>query len=113
MTINEYQKEAMRTVSEIAAVSGGNLLLEGVMGLCGETGEVMDLVKKHIFQGHELDKNKVARELGDVAWYLVTAAQGIGYDLETVLQMNIDKLRARYPDGFEVDKSVNRKPGDE
>ena len=113
MTVNEYQNEAMRTVSKIAAASGGNLLLEGVMGLCGETGEVMDLVKKHIFQGHELDKDKVARELGDVAWYLAIAAQGIGYDLETVFQMNIDKLRARYPDGFDVDKSMNRKPGDE
>lgn len=112
MTVNEYQNEAMRTVSKIAAASGGNLLLEGVMGLCGETGEVMDLVKKHIFQGHELNKERIAFELGDVAWYLAIAAQGIGYDLETIFQMNVNKLICRYPDGFTPDKSINRKPGD-
>lgn len=111
--INDYQKEAMRTASGMAAACTDNLLLNGVMGLNGEAGECIDLVKKSLFQGHELDKDRLAHELGDVAWYLAVAAKGIGYDLETVLQMNVDKLRARYPDGFTTDKSLHRKPGDE
>ena len=110
MTINEYQKEAMRTAS---GLSDNDLVLSGVMGLNGEAGEAIDLVKKHLFQGHELNKDRLAHELGDVAWYIAVAAEGLGYDLETVLQMNIDKLRARYPEGFEVEKSLHRKPGDE
>ena len=110
MTINEYQNEAMRTAS---GLGDHELVLSGVMGLNGEAGEAIDLVKKTMFQGHELSKDRLAHELGDVAWYIAVTAKGLGYDLETVLQMNIDKLRARYPDGFEVDKSLHRKPGDE
>jgi len=113
MTGNEYQKAAMRTASGITAATEGNLLLNGVMGLNGEAGECIDLVKKHLFQGHKLDKDRLAHELGDVAWYLAVAAKGAGYDLDTIFQMNVDKLLARYPDGFDPDHSLHRKPGDE
>ena len=58
----------------------------------GYIGEAVDLVKKHVFHDHELDKEHLAKELGDVAWYLAVTAHAIGYDLETVLQMNVDKL---------------------
>ena len=84
------------------------MLINGVMGLCGESGEAIDIVKKHLAQGHELDKEKLAKELGDVAWYLAETATAIGYDLEDIFQMNIDKLKKRYPEGFSVEKSVNR-----
>ena len=70
------------------------------------------MVKKHLFQGHELDTEHMAKELGDVAWYIAVSAHAIGYDLETILQMNVDKLRKRYPDGFETDKSLHRQEGD-
>jgi len=90
------------------ALSPKDVLINGVMGLCGESGEAIDLVKKHLAQGHELDKEKLAKELGDIAWYLAETATAIGYSLEDILQMNIDKLRARYPDGFAVERSVNR-----
>ena len=90
------------------ALSPKDVLINGVMGLCGESGEAIDLVKKHLAQGHELDREKLARELGDVAWYLAETATAIGYPLEEILQMNIDKLRARYPEGFAVERSVNR-----
>lgn len=90
------------------ALSPKDVLINGVMGLCGESGEAIDLVKKHLAQGHELDKEKLAKELGDIAWYLAETASAIGYSLEDILQMNIDKLRARYPDGFAVERSVNR-----
>ena len=111
MTINEYQKLAMTTLNP--ALSEKEVLLNGVMGLCGESGEAIDLVKKWMMQGHELDKAHLAKELGDVAWYLAETATAIGYDLETILQANIDKLRARYPDGFAADRSMHRKQDDE
>ena len=106
MTINEYQKLAMVTLNP--DLDKKDVLINGVMGLCGESGEAIDIVKKHLAQGHELDKEKLAKELGDVAWYLAETATAIGYDLEDIFQMNIDKLKKRYPEGFSVEKSVNR-----
>ena len=96
----------MRTLNP--QLSEKDVLINGVMGLCGESGEVIDLVKKHLAQGHSLDKEKLAKELGDVAWYLAETAYAIGYPLEEILRMNIDKLKARYPDGFAPEKSMNR-----
>ena len=106
MTINEYQKLAMTTLNP--ELEQKDVLINGVMGLCGESGEVIDLVKKHLAQGHELDTEKMAKELGDVAWYLAETATAIGYPLEDIFQMNIDKLKKRYPEGFSIEKSVNR-----
>ena len=80
MTINEYQKLAMRTSNP--EVDRDGMLLNGVMGLCGEAGECIDLVKKNRFQGHELDRDRLIGELGDVAWYLAEAATALGVDLE-------------------------------
>ena len=105
-TINEYQSLALRTLNP--ALSEKDVLINGVMGLCGESGEAIDLVKKHLAQGHPLDREALARELGDVAWYLAETAHAIGYDLETVLSMNIEKLCARYPGGFDTAASLNR-----
>lgn len=110
MTINEYQAEALRTAAGMNKECP--MWLNGVMGLNGEAGEAIDLVKKHLFHGHELDKEHLAKELGDVAWYLAVTAHAIGYDLETILQMNVDKLRKRYPNGFEAERSINRQKGD-
>lgn len=101
MTINEFQEKALRT-------AGTPNLENGVLGLCGESGEVADIVKKHLFQGHELDTKHIAEELGDVAWYLSVSASAIGYKLEDILQMNVDKLLKRYPDGFDSEKSIHR-----
>ena len=65
-----------------------------------------------VFQGHELDTAHMAKELGDVAWYLAVSANAIGYDLETIMQMNVDKLKARYPDGFDAEHSLHRDQDD-
>ena len=111
MTINEYQTAALRT-AQTEKFLAGDLLLNSALGLCGESGEVADLVKKHLFQGHDLDIEHIAKELGDVAWYLAVGAYAIGYDLETILQMNVDKLEARYPDGFSTDRSLHRAEND-
>lgn len=106
MTANNYQQAALRTAD---ADTPGDLLMNGVMGLNGEAGECIDMVKKAVFQGHKLDFEKLAEELGDVAWYLAVTAHSIGYDLETILKMNVKKLKKRYPDGFDADRSINRK----
>ena len=106
MTINEYQKLAMTTLNP--KLSEKEILINGVMGLCGEAGEAIDIVKKHLAQGHELDREHLIGELGDIAWYLAETATVLGVDLEEVLQRNIDKLRARYPEGFDTEKSKNR-----
>lgn len=78
----------------------------------GKTGEAIDILKKHLFQGHELDTAHMAKELGDVAWYLAVSANAIGYDLETIMQMNVDKLKVRYPDGFDAEHSLHRNQDD-
>lgn len=106
MTINEYQKLAMTTLNP--ALSEKDVLINGVMGLCGESGEAIDIVKKHLAQGHPLDREHLINELGDIAWYLAETATVLGVDLEEVLQRNIDKLKARYPEGFDTEKSQNR-----
>lgn len=108
MTINEYQELALRTLNP--ALSEKDVLINGVMGLCGESGEAIDIVKKHLAQGHPLDTEKLAKELGDVAWYLAETAHAIGYPLEEIMRMNIEKLRARYPEGFDSEASIRRDP---
>ena len=104
MTINEYQTAALRT-AQTDKLTARELLLNSALGLCGESGEVADIVKKHCFQGHDLDFEHIAKELGDIAWYLAVGSYAIGYDLETILQMNVDKLKARYPDGIQIGRA--------
>lgn len=110
LTANWYQKEAMRTASGMNKQYP--MLLNGVLGLAGESGECVDMIKKHLFQGHPLDKEHMAKELGDVAWYLAVAAHEIGYPLSDILMMNVVKLRDRYPEGFDPERSLHRKEGD-
>ena len=107
MTIHEYQKLAMTTLNP--ELSQKDVLINGVMGLCGESGEAIDIVKKHLHQGHELDREKLIKELGDIAWYLAETATALDVSLEEVLERNIEKLRSRYPEGFFTERSVNRK----
>ena len=110
MTINEYQKLAMTTLNP--ALKPKDVLINSVMGLCGEAGEAIDIVKKWMAQGHELDREHLAKELGDIAWYLAEAATALDLPLEDVLQANIDKLKKRYPDGFRTERSEVREEGD-
>ena len=112
MTINEYQKAAMRTAPKPEHCSVLDRLSNGLMGLNGEAGECIDILKKHMFQGHPLDREHLAKELGDVAWYLTVTAEVLGYDLETVFAMNIEKLKKRYPDGFDAALSQTRDAND-
>ena len=106
MMINEYQKLALTTLNP--ELSQKDVLINGVMGLCGEAGEAIDIVKKHLHQGHALDREKLIKELGDIAWYLAETAAALDISLEEVLARNIEKLRSRYPEGFSTERSVNR-----
>ena len=108
MTPNEYQKLAMTTLNP--QLSQKDVLINAVMGLCGESGEAIDIVKKHLHQGHKLDREKLIKELGDIAWYLAEAATALDVDLETVLERNIEKLKNRYPEGFSAERSIHRNP---
>ena len=106
MTPTEYQRLAMTTRNP--GLSKKESLINGVMGLCGEAGEAIDLVKKHLHQGHPLDKEKLAAELGDIAWYLAETAYALDIPLEDILLENIRKLKKRYPEGFSETGSIHR-----
>ena len=110
MTVNEYQNKAMRTLNP--KLSKREVLINSVMGLCGESGEAIDIVKKWMAHGHDLDKEHLAKELGDIAWYLAEAATALDMNLEDIFQANIDKLQKRYPEGFSGERSRVRLEGD-
>lgn len=109
MTLNEYQQAAQRTASTNTPSAK---IENGILGLCGETGEVADLLKKYLFQGHELCREKMIKECGDVIWYAAELAAGLGMTLEEVCRINLSKLRRRYPDGFDPERSRHREEGD-
>ena len=110
LTINEDQQRAMATLNP--KLTERDVLINSVMGLCGESGEAIDIVKKWLAQGHPLDREHLAGELGDVAWYLAEAATALGMPLEDILRANLEKLERRYPDGFSTERSVGREADD-
>lgn len=106
ISFNEYQKEAYSLISEDGKK---DMITNGVLGLAGETGECCDIVKKYKYQGHELDKEHLKDELGDVLWYLAETASGLGITLEEVALYNLDKLHKRYHGSkFHKEDSINR-----
>ena len=123
MTGNEYQKLAMRTndgksYERLVEMIGNNRdidtagLLMGCLGLAGESGELLDLFKKWIFHSKPLDEEHAKKELGDVLWYVAEIAYSLGWNLDEIMAMNIDKLKARYPEGFSAERSNHRAEGD-
>ncbi len=133
MTGNEYQKLAMRTndgkstqrlddkVYEFVIMDGDDLgddelsiggILNACIGLSGEVGEFNDMVKKWIFHEKPLDINHAKKEAGDILWYLAMLCESFGWSLDEIMQMNVDKLKARYPEGFDVERANHREDGD-
>lgn len=106
MELNQYQQLAMRTDSQYKNCK--DRLLNGIMGLNGEAGETIDIVKKHLFQGHEFDRYELAEELGDILWYIALCADAIDIPMDEIAEQNIAKLMRRYPEGFKESDSVNR-----
>lgn len=105
MNMTDYQGLAQRTS---ATSDRMDKIRNGCMGLAGEAGECIDLLKKHDYQGHALNNDKLAEELGDVLWYCAELAAGLGISLERIAWRNVEKLRRRFPDGFSADRSINR-----
>jgi NTP pyrophosphatase (non-canonical NTP hydrolase) len=103
MKLNEYQELASRTASR-----HNNELLNYGLGIAGEAGEVADLIKKSHFHGHNVEKDEIKKELGDVLWYVSQVARLAGLNLEEIAIGNIEKLKRRYPEGFSTERSVNR-----
>lgn len=87
-------------------------LQHAAAGLTTEAGEFMDILKKHVFYGKEIDRTHAIKELGDALWYIAIAADALGVDLEEIMQANIQKLRDRYAENFSAEKALNRKEGD-
>ena len=125
MTGTEYQIKAMRTNDRMASLRldskmtenqwtdedlGG--ILDACLGLSGEVGELNDMIKKWIFHEAKIDTDHLKKELGDVCWYIAMMCDSCGWNLDEILQMNVDKLKARYPEGFDPDRSAHRKQGD-
>lgn len=119
---NGYQRLAMRTndgkmterLSKPAMEPGWDLggIMEGCLGLSGESGELVDLIKKWIFHEKPLDEEHAKKELGDVLWYAALICESFGWKMEDIMAMNIEKLRKRYPDGFNPVQANNRAEND-
>lgn len=111
MALNEYQLQAMRTCIHIFGSVDHKALGWNALGLAGEAGEVADEIKKIIGHGHNLNKDKLKKELGDVLWYVAALCNDLGLSMGDVAQANIDKLLVRYPNGFSQKDSRERKDG--
>lgn len=113
MDFIEYQEEASKTIP--TNLSPTEIIDNAVYGLIGEVGELVDIIKKVKFQGHPMNED-VRRhcllELGDILWYATEMAYGLADNMNKVANMNIEKLRARYGDHFDSNKSQNRKEED-
>lgn len=122
MNGSDYQKLSMRTndgkhkerLQEACFYSEGDTaeLINGCLGLAGEVGEFLDMVKKWIFHKKPLDRDHLQKELGDVMWYVALICHAMGWDLDVILVKNVAKLKDRYPEGFDPELSNHRKEGD-
>lgn len=109
MTGNEYQKLAARTIrKDMLAIDMRNHALHGMVS---EIGELHALYQK-VYQEHFLDSTHAKKELGDLLWFVAEFCTAYGWELETIMQMNIDKLIVRYPEGFDAERSLHREEGD-
>ena len=105
MTLNEYQELAARTINPELTVS--QQVRHALFGIASEVGELSGLFQKKL-QGHDIDEEHLMKECGDILWMLAELLTAKGYTLDDVARMNIDKLRARYPDGFDTEHSLHR-----
>lgn len=109
MTGNEYQKLAARTINkDLIDMEIENHALHGMVG---EIGELHSIYQK-FYQGHPFERNHAKKELGDLLWFIAEYCTAMGWNLEDIMTMNIQKLRERYPDGFDDWHSLHRKEGD-
>lgn len=113
MKLNEYQGLAARTINPDFIKNNDirGMQYHALHGIVGEIGELHSIYQK-CYQGHKFDENHAKKELGDSLWFIAEYCTAMGWNLDDIATMNIDKLRARFPEGFEVDKSLHRAAGD-
>ena len=106
---NEYQKLAARTID--LTLSNVQQEHHALHGMVGEVGELHSLYQK-LYQGHTFVEEHAKKEVGDLLWFIAEYCTANNWNLEDIMQLNIDKLKARYPEGFSAEKSLHRKAGD-
>ena len=106
---NEYQKLAARTISK--DMQDWEMSSHALHGMVSEVGEIHGIYQK-IYQGHTPEEEHLKKEVGDLLWFIAEYCTAMGWKLEDIMQLNIDKLKARYPEGFEAERSLHRKEGD-
>lgn len=127
MTGMEYQELAMRTcdgkatqrmlaltlsdTTENGIGEDTGLIMNACLGLSGEVGEFNDMVKKWVFHEKEFDEQEAKKEMGDIMWYVAMACHAFGWNLDGIMQMNIDKLKARFPEGFDTNRANHKQEG--
>lgn len=109
LTPNEYQKLAARTIN--TELSCAQQEMHALHGMVGEIGEIHSLYQK-VYQGHGHDEAHLKKEIGDLLWFIAEYCTALGWNLEEVMQLNIDKLKARFPEGFSAERSLHRVEGD-
>lgn len=111
MDANEYQQAAGRTLIDAPDAKYTDeqiMLVWNALGLAGEAGEVADTIKKAVFHQHGIDRDKLIKELGDVLWYVAALCSKLGVPMSGVMEINIAKLRKRYPEGYSSEASKAR-----
>ena len=124
----EYQNLAMRTndgkattrlldktlsdITKNISQKDTGTILNACLGLSGEVGEFNDMIKKWIFHEKELDEEHLKKECGDIMWYIAMMCHAFGWDLDDIMGMNIEKLKSRYPEGFDIKRANNREAND-
>ncbi|MFK7807514.1 MAG: nucleoside triphosphate pyrophosphohydrolase family protein [Saprospiraceae bacterium] len=109
MNANDYQKLASRTLiakPDFDITDKKVMLSWWALGLSGEAGEVADLIKKGIYHQQGIDELKLKKELGDVLWYIAALCTEMGFTMEEVMQQNVEKLKARFPDGYSPERTT-------
>lgn len=110
MTLDEYKRDCLRTLPK--NLYRGEQLLQGLIGATSESAEALDIHKKTIYQGHPHDREHLLSELGDALFYITIAADALDSSIEEIMQMNVEKRKKRYPNGFSIEASTNRDAGD-
>lgn len=105
MTVNEYQRLAARTMN--TALTRNQTLCHSLFGMAGEMGEIHSIYQK-VYQGHQIKAEELQKKIGDLLWMVAELCTVSEWSMEDICQMNIDKLKARYPDGFTAERSINR-----
>ena len=109
MTIDEYQRRASRTMNW--SLTDYQNKYHALHGMVGELGELHSIYQKQ-YQGHEISQTHVKKELGDLLWFVAEFCTANGWSMEYICEMNIEKLKKRYPKGFDEEHSLHREEGD-